>query len=291
MSNVRQALTGILAALISAVIIFGSIILALSETGHKIAHLPESNPLLSTPMPPVATSKPGEPTYTAAPTLAPETPTVEATYSCPQSPGWEPITVIAGDTWESLAQQFGTGLEYLLKANCMDGKDIKNNKLRSGMMVYIKSSQITGTPSPTGTGTATPTSKPPEPTRAKSAQNKPKATPCGRPPYWVSYTVKSGDTLYLIGRLTGATVLQLRNANCLPSTLIRTGRLLWVPHLPPPTATRRPTKAPTLTRTTPPTTEVPPDTPVPTDTPRPTEPPPPPSNTPLPTDTAVPPYP
>ena len=71
MSNVRQALTGILAALISAVIIFGSIILALSETGHKIARLPESNPLLSTPMPPVATSKPGEPTYTAAPTSRP----------------------------------------------------------------------------------------------------------------------------------------------------------------------------------------------------------------------------
>ena len=63
MSEVRQALTGILAALISAVIVLGSIVLALSETGQKLTRLPESSAELSTPMPPPPTSKPGEPTY------------------------------------------------------------------------------------------------------------------------------------------------------------------------------------------------------------------------------------
>jgi LysM repeat protein len=286
MSEVRQALTGILAALISAVIIFGSIILALSETGQKVARQPESYPTLPTPMPPVATSKPGEPTYTAAPTRLPETPTIEATLSCAQRPGWEPINVIAGDSWESLAHQFGTSLEELLQANCMQLEDIKNNKLGMGMLVYIKSSQITDTLTPTGTSTATPTHTP-EPTKAKSAQTKPKPTRCAGPPsYWVRYTVRSGDTLTQIGRLTGATVAQLRSANCLPSSLIRTGQRLWVPHLPPPppTATRRPTRIPTLTRTSPPPTVVPPDTAVPSNTPRPTDPPPPPSDTPPPTE-------
>ena len=125
MSDVRQAITGILAALVSAVIILGSIILALTETGQRVARLPETNPTMLTPMPPVDTPKPGEPTFTAEPSRVPQRPTVEATSSCPPRPGWQPIEVFAGDTLEELAQVYGTSLEALLEGNCLDAEDVR----------------------------------------------------------------------------------------------------------------------------------------------------------------------
>jgi LysM repeat protein len=296
MSNVRQAFTGILAAVISAVIILGSIVLALTETGQKIARLPEGSPELSTPMPPVATSKPGQPTYTAVPTRVLPTPTATDTFRCTPPPGWGWIEALPGDTWESLAEQSSRSLDELLTANCLEPEDIKNSKLGYGMLIALPAS----TPTPaftltqTDTTTATPT-RTPEPTKAKSGQSKPKATTCaGHPAGWVIYTVQPGDTLYKIGLQTGVGWVVLRNANCLTSSLIRTGTRLWVPRLPVftpmRTSTPRPTRTATLTRTSPPTT-APPDTAVPTDTERPTEPPPP-SDTPVPSDTpAPPPYP
>jgi hypothetical protein len=295
MSEVRQALTGILAALISAVIILGSIVLALSETGQKIARLPESSPELSTPMPPAATSKPGEPTYTAIPTRVPQTPTSTDTYNCTLRPGWEWKEALPGETWDSLAEEYGISLDELLKRNCMDTEDTKNSRLNYGMLVALPASTstpaLTLTQTTTATATPTPTS---QPTRAKSGQSKPKATTCaGHPAGWVLYIVRPGDTLYQLGLQTGVNWVVLRNANCMTSSLIRTGQRLWVPRPPVVTAVRtatpRHTRTATLTRTSIPTTQ-PPDTPVPTDTERPTEPPP--SDTPVPSDTpAPPPYP
>jgi hypothetical protein len=291
MSEVRQALTGILAALISAVIILGSIVLALSETGQKIARLPESSPEQSTPMPPPATSKPGEPTYTAVPTRLPQTATAGVTYSCTLRPGWDWNEALPGDTWDSLSEEYGISLDELLKSNCLEPEDIKNSKLDYGILIALP--KRTATPAITLTQTATLTATPTttsQPTRERSGQNKPKATTCaGHPAGWVLYIVRSGDTLTRIGILTGVNWVVLRNANCLPSSLIRTGQRLWVPRPPVVTAVRtatpRPTRTATLTRTSPPTTQ-PPDTPVPTDTERPTEPPP--SDTPVPSDTPLP---
>jgi hypothetical protein len=294
MSEVRQALTGILAALISAVIILGSIVLALSETGQKLASLPESSAESSTPMPPPPTSKPGEPTYTTIPTRLPQTATSTDSFNCPLPPGWERKEAFPDDTWESLARQSGESLDRLLEANCLAPEDIRNSKLGYG--IFIALPKHTSTPATTlaqtatATATATPTRATPQPTKARSAQSKPKATTCsGHPAGWVLYTVRSGDTLIEIGRMTGVNWVTLRNANCLPSSLIRTGQRLWVPRLPViipvRTATPRPTRTATLTRTSPPTTR-PPDTVVPP-TERPTDPPP--SNTPVvPTPTSPP---
>jgi len=289
MSDVRQAITGILAALVSAVIIFGSIILALTETGQRVARLPEINPTMLTPLPPVDTPEPGEPTFTAAPTRVPQRPTAEATSSCPPHPGWQPFVVLPGDTLVTLAQDYGTSPEILIEGNCLESDD-----LMIGMEINIplRKSTPSITPADTATASATPTSQA-LPAKPKSGQSKPKATTCGPPSYWVRYTVRSGDNLTRIALATGTTVSQLRSANCLPSTLIRTGQRLWVPRLPPVSTplrspTPRPTRTATLTRTSLPTI-VPSDTPVPTNTEPPTEPPPPPpSDTPVPSDTPLP---
>jgi LysM repeat protein len=292
MSEARQAITGILAALVSAVIIFGSIILALTETGQRVARLPETLPTLDTPMPPVDTPAPGEPTFTASPTHIPQTPALEATFSCAMRPGWQPLTVLAGDTWESLALEHSTDLSTFLAGNCQDEEKYKNNRLQSGMVIYVPKSQASPTLSPTASPTSSATATiqaEPASGKPKTGQNKPKPTPCGPPASWVRYTVRSGDNLTRIALATGTTVARLRNANCLNTTLIRTGQRLWVPRLPViipvRTATPRPTRTATLTRTSPPTTR-PPDTVVPP-TERPTDPPP--SNTPVvPTPTSPP---
>ena len=296
MSDARQAITGILAALVSAVIIFGSIILAMTETGQRVARMPETTPTLITPMPPVDTPEPGEPTFTITPSRVPQTPTVEATFTCSLPPGWKAITVLAGDTWESLALDYGTNPETLMQGNCWEKENNKNSKLQSGMVFYVPTSQTTETSTVTASATSSPTATPTsriEAEKPKSVQNKPKPTFCGPPASWVRYTVRYGDTLYQISRLTGASVAQLRNANCLNTTLIRTGQRLWVPRLPVIfTATPRPTRTPTLTRTPVPTTIVPTNTVVPTEparptnTERPTEPPP--SDTPVPSNTPLP---
>jgi len=294
MSDVRQAITGILAALVSAVIILGSIILALTETGQRVARLPETNPTMLTPMPPVDTPKPGEPTFTAAPTRAPQRPTAVVTFSCPPRPGWRPIEVFAGDTLEELAQLYGTSLEILIDGNCLNSDYIKNPNRLIGLEIYVPLGKPTASFTPTGTATVTSTAtSQAAPSKPKSGQNKPKSPPCGPPSYWVRYTVRWGDNLTRIALATGTTVSQLRTANCLPSTTIYTGQRLWVPRLPPVSTllrspTPRPTRTATLTRTSVPT-DVPSDTPVPTNTEPPTEPPPPPpSDTPVPTDTPLP---
>jgi LysM repeat protein len=289
MSEARQAITGILAALVSAVIIFGSIILALTETGQRVARLPETLPTLDTPMPPVDTPAPGEPTFTASPTHIPQTPALEATFSCAMRPGWQPLTVLAGDTWESLALEHSTDLSTFLAGNCQDEEKYKNNRLQSGMVIYVPKSQASPTLSPTASPTSSATATiqaEPASGKPKTGQNKPKPTPCGPPASWVRYTVRSGDNLTRIALATGTTVARLRNANCLNTTLIRTGQRLWVPRIPVIfTPTLRPTRTPTRTLA-PPTT-------VPTNTPAPTEPPPPtnterPTTEPLPSDTPVP---
>jgi len=99
---------------------------------------------------------------------------------------------------------------------------------------------------------------------------------CNPPVGWVVYTVRSGDTLASISQAAGVTVAELREANCLETSLsIWVGQELYVPNRissfpsPFPTSTSRPT----LTNTP---TALPTDTPIPTDT-----------STPLPTDTPV----
>ena len=87
----------------------------------------------------------------------------------------------------------------------------------------------------------TATSVPPLPTTYSYASPRPTSTrivyatrvPCGPYPGWLlSYTVKSGDTLYHIATLYRTTVQALQIANCKSTTVIYPGERLWVPNVP-----------------------------------------------------------
>ncbi len=86
------------------------------------------------------------------------------------------------------------------------------------------------------------------------------------PQGWVGYRVQAGDTLSGIAVRTGASMARLQGVNCLASTQVNLGTILYVPFLPtPPTATPvPPTRTPTNTSVP---THTPTWTPVPTHTP------------------------
>jgi len=83
---------------------------------------------------------------------------------------------------------------------------------------------VTVTSSPTSTFTPTVTD-----TATSTSTGSPTATLCAPKSYWFIYYVESGDTLSGLARLTGSTVEELRQSNCLPDPRIYKGQLLYVP--------------------------------------------------------------
>lgn len=286
MSSMRQAMLGMLTALFSAFIIFGSMLLALTEGGQLLA-LAVTPASTSTPLPPVDTPRPGEPTFTPSPSPLPSaSPTPPPSAHCLMPPGWQTIDILPGDTLPGFASSSGVAIETLRAKNCLT-----SDTLWPGNYIYIP------IPTPIPTATAVPTDTPAPSTdtpapRRPTATAKPEVVCSGPPPSWIAYTVRRGDTLSAIGRMYGVSAVELQSANCLTSTIIHPGQILRVPNvaprLPSPTFTPRPTRTVPPTPTTPPTnTPVPTDTPVPTNTPVPTDTPVP-TNTPVPTDTPMP---
>lgn len=233
MKDLRQALLGILAALLSTVIVLGSLALALAEGSSRppvarvsaASRTPKPSPTLYTLTLP-ASLPPGV-TLTQGPSPSPtETPTPLPTpASCPPPSGWVPYVIQSGDTLESLAALVNTTPEALAAGNCLlvDG-------LVAGYILYVPMLP----PTPTSVPTVTP-------------------IPCrGAPAGWVIYVVKSGDNLFRIGLAYGISVNQLKQANCLASDIIYIGQQLYVPY------------GPTIT-------PIPSNTPAPTETPRPSE--------------------
>lgn len=97
--------------------------------------------------------------------------------------------------------------------------------------------------SPTPTHTPTPTHGP---TRTPSPSPVPALLPppakmCNPPPGWVPYVVRPGDTLTRLARLSGTTTWALMNANCLSTTALYSGQRLYLPNVPYPSPTPRPT--------------------------------------------------
>lgn len=201
MNNRREILTGIIAALISIVILGGSLGLATIEGNSTVAsYFVETSTPTSYPTKIImVTQRPGEPTYTPSPTPSPSpTPTIIPPTTCPPPTGWSAIVVQPGDTLDSIAQTYNTTKKVLKEANCLIG-----NILVPGTIIYVP-----GVPPPTN-------------------------IPCGPPPGWIYYIVKPGDTLYSIGRAHGVSVSQLQTANCMgSSTNIRVGQRLYVPNVP-----------------------------------------------------------
>ena len=96
-----------------------------------------------------------------------------------------------GDTLNKIATKYGTTASYLASLNGLANP----NFIRSGWTLCVKAGPL-----------------PPPPA-------------CG---YW--YTVKSGDTLYKIGTMTGWGVWQLANANGITNPdKIFAGQKLWIP--------------------------------------------------------------
>ncbi|HNT23925.1 MAG TPA: LysM peptidoglycan-binding domain-containing protein [Anaerolineales bacterium] len=232
MNASRQVAFGILAALVSTALLFGSLSLGMVEGQLRLAAAPSQVSPTTTPQPltpgPSASDTAGPPPVASAtlplvmpPTgevtlvVAPEV-TVMPPNVCPVPPGWYAVTVQPGDTLASLAQDYNTTENVLAEANCLVITD-----LISGSILYVPAA--------------------PEPT----------TIPCGPPWGWVFYTVQYGDTLYKIAVLYGVRVSELQFANCLGnSTLIRVGQKLYVPNIPiiiptiPPTWTASPSQTP-----------------------------------------------
>ncbi|UCH59390.1 MAG: LysM peptidoglycan-binding domain-containing protein [Anaerolineales bacterium] len=242
MSALRQALLGILAAMLSTAILMGSIFLALAESGQKLARA-----IPPTPLPSVNTPAPGEPTFTASPTPLPtSTPTLQAISLCSPPNGWVQVEVQPGDTIASIAQAYGVSIEALRQANC----DYTFDTIP--FQTYLNVPLPTITPSFTATSTETNTLEP-SPTPRSPRATKVPSTACGNPPRsWVVYIVKGGDTLYKIASSRATTVAELKFYNCLSSDLIHPGDRLYVPYVP--------TPVPSATKPPPPTTEPPPAT-------------------------------
>jgi hypothetical protein len=282
---------GLAAALVSTSLVFGSIILALTEGGVRLALSPPSTSisfdagvLIPTPTvsPPQDTPFPGQPTFTptsvSLPTEIPTLTLPPPPANCPPPEGWMPVTLAPGDTLRILAGRYDTTQESLAEANCLI-----TSRLIAGSILYVPA------PSPTAL-----------------------PVDCGPPPGWVSYTVRPGDTLFQLSLTFGVSVSQLQRANCMgDATGIFAGQRLFTPFLPPappnstttptlplatepvpspepptatssetsqpPTSTATPSQTPTLfpsITSSPTETPTPSDTPTPTDTPTPSNSPP-----------------
>lgn len=216
MRGTRQILLGLVVGLASLVITLGGLALALTE-GNLTAPT-QTLPPTGTPTWQPYTPPPESPTPPAPPATftLPPPPT-----TCPPPSGWVAYVVQPGDTLADLAARYRTSEEALRQANCL-----LTASLLPGSVLYV----------------------PPVPTRTP--------VPCGPPPGWVQYTVRTGDTLYHLSQIYGITVRQLQDANCMgSSTLIRAGQTLYVPpwatRTPVPSASPTPSRTPTRTPVTP----------------------------------------
>ena len=253
MKEGRRVLNGLLLAVLSIVIILGSVSLSLMESGFAVAQAPEVpasqeiafRDALATL---VYTPPPGSTLVPMDMATSTEVPALDFTpnKTCVMPVAWVTFEVPSGETLTSLASRFQTSPSALKTANCMQG-----STLTGGMLIYV------------------PNNPPPiiRPTRTQRAA-------CYDPPYgWVVYIIRHGDTLYSLSRQFGLTVDFLMSANCLTSTYIVTGQRLYVPYLPAPatlypSATAVPSRTPTRILTQTPTTKPPvAGTPTPTGTP------------------------
>ena len=301
MNERRELLFGLMAALVSIIIVGGSFVISFAERKPSISFGTTDNGIPSPTNSPtviILTPRPGEPTLTPSPTAPDATSTaLSPTPACLMPDGWVVITLSQTDTLETLAFTYKTTPDKLLKMNCLVSK-----RLSPGTRFYVPKPIVSPTITHThglnasSTPSLTSTIKP-------TATSRLTATSCpGHPNSWVIYIVQAGDTLYALSQYYGVSVRDLQNANCLDDPdEIQAGDQLWVPDLPTktpepspttevlpttpaivtPTDTGTPTSTPTATPTnTATSTSTPTDLPTSTDTSTPT---------PTPTDTPTPP--
>lgn len=220
MKILREAFTGITAALTTSLLVLGAIVLAITEG----MVLPPAEPIQDT-----ATQDPLEPPRVVftTPTQIRKLPLVPVATqpvatSCPPPPGWVPYTVRIGDNLKDLAAARQTTVDQVTGANCLEVTGLRPNSV-----LYLP-------PAPT------PTATPLIPTATRTPF--PTQTRCGPPAGWVRYLVRPGDTLFKIATLYGTTWPVLQKANCMgTNSMIFPGNSIYVPNVTPRyTATSRP---------------------------------------------------
>ncbi|GEM_PF-1112638 len=246
MKTSGQALLGVLAAILSSLLVFGSLVVSLAEGDMLISFLPT---VTSTPTHPPVTQKPGEPTFTPSPTSLPSATETMVTpvRPCDFPAGWVQITVNVGDTWESIASRYSITPEQLKSANCME--EFVNGLPPTVVVIWVPYSTPTPTPSSTPVPTATFV-------RVSNPTQRP-VLHCTRPYGWVDYYVRPKDNLYRIGLAFGIDYRELMQLNCLTSIYIRVGQRLYVPNVPVRTAYVSPTPYPVQTTQAPVITSTP----------------------------------
>lgn len=194
MQAVRQIGSGILYGLVSVTLVVGGLSLALAESYTAASPTPTASlPIVPQTLTSTQTGPTAFPSSTPSPTATPLPPT-----NCPPPAGWILISVQPYDTLESLAARFRVTPDQLAQANCLP-----TDNLEPGYNIYV--------PLPS---TALPVS-------------------CSAPLGWVrAYIIQPGDTLYHIAALYGTSFSELQRANCLFTTVIMPGNLLWVPNIP-----------------------------------------------------------
>lgn len=222
MKAVAPIFNGLGIALLFTLLLAGSLLLAITE-GNQTRPVQSAAAAgigsLATFLPQDLTqmAQMGTPVNYPTPTFPP-TPA-----DCPPPSGWVPLLVGQADRLEALAAQRGATVRQIMLANCL-----ATTYLQPESVLYLPFIPPTNTPTLTATASPTLTlTLTPAPTQA-----------CGAPAGWVIYIVKTGDTLYNIGYVYGTTVAALQLANCLGnSAMIRPGQKLFVPNVPPKTAT------------------------------------------------------
>lgn len=269
MHEFRPVLAGLIAAFLSGFLVIGSLYLALSEGGVRLARLPEPTASAtatlepSRPLPTIDQSTQSilaqTPSQTPSPTVTLQ-PSATSTDSCSYPPGWEELVLQIDDDLEAIADQYGISLEELMQANCM-----RVLSFSAGSALRVPPLP-TSTPKPRATRTHTP-------------------TPVCVPPLnvnWVAYIIQRGDTLYALSVRYQTTIQEIMRVNCMDRSELTAGNNLYLPYrltstpteVPPPTrtATQPPSPTPSATITEAPTaTNTPEPLPEPSDTLTPTE--------------------
>jgi LysM repeat protein len=190
---------------------------------------------------------------------------------CPTTPGdWHPYTVQAGDTLSHLAAQAGTSQERTLQGNCITSPELLEGQVLylpptptpipcqpappSGWTQYTVQSGDSLSDLATARQTTTDVMRQVNCLTSSSIvegqslylPSLPTPTPCvaSSPSGWGTYSVQAGDTLSSLASARGTTVEEVIQANCLSSTEIQVGQVLYLPLLPTPTPTLFPTPVP-----------------------------------------------
>lgn len=141
--------------------------------------------------------------------------------TCRAAPAdWVITAINPGETLFDLSLRYNVSAEKIRLANCLEPGSPLNL-----MALYL--------PNP---------AMPPAPT-----------PPCGPPANWRQYTVQRGETMFRLALRSGTTIAAILNANCLTSTNLQAGQVIFLPPmgavLPTAVATATPSSTATATTT------------------------------------------